>query len=193
MEILKSLLCESSVAMIFCFVLDAVLIVAAIALFVWYYIKNSKRKTVQGDTRSSQKDVEKINEDTYVISGEAEQDVEPEVIQKDNAVEHFSNQLAGINEPVSTELKSTAVIVNHEVEAHIKKPVKKEEISNYVMIDGVKKQKTDHEKEKSFNRGTDAFKNSTNFLNTIKEISNDETDSTPADVKKTARKTTAKK
>ena len=192
MEILKSLLCETSAAMIVCYVLDAVLIVAAIALFVWYYAKNSRKGSAKNNAPKT--DVEKINEDTYVISGEAEETVEPEIVQKDNAVEHFSNQLAGINEPVSTELKSTAVIVNHEVEAHIKKPVKKEEISNYVMIDGIKKQKTDHEKEKSFNRGTDAFKNATNFLNTIKEISNDETDNTPADVKKTtARKTTSKK
>ena len=59
------------------------------------------------------------------------------------------------------------------------------------MIYGIKKQKTENEKEKSFNRGSDAFKNATNFLNTIKEASNEEIE--PADVKKTTRKTTSKK
>ena len=81
---------------------------------------------------------------------------------------------------------STNHIVNHEVEQPVKKVVKKEEINNFVMIDGVKKQKSESEIEKSFNRGTNAFKNSTNFLNTIKEASNDETE------KKTVKKTTKK-
>ena len=49
-----------------------------------------------------------------------------------------------------------------------KKTVKKEEIENFVVVDGVKKNKTNAEKTKSVNRGANAFKNSTNFLDNIK-------------------------
>ena len=142
MEIMKSLLGANAV-MIFCYVLDVILILAAIVLFVWYYAKNSKKNgKVKKSSEKVASDVEKINDDTYVLQKEEEYEaVVEEPVQSDNAVEHFSNQLAGINEPVTTELKSTAVIVNHEVEQHTKKIVKKEEIDNFVMIDGVKKEK----------------------------------------------------
>jgi hypothetical protein len=115
---------------------------------------------------------------------------EPKVYEDDNAVLHFVNQITDINEEANTELNSSAVIVNHEVEQHTKKIVKKEEIDNFVMIDGVKKEKTDTEKEQSFNRGSNAFKNSTNFLNSIKEASNVEENQKAA---ATAKKTTTKK
>ena len=46
--------------------------------------------------------------------------------------------------------------------------VAKDEIENFVMVGGEKKTKTEEEIDKSVNRGTDAFKNATNFLNTIK-------------------------
>ena len=189
MNMIQSLL-GANVAMISIFVVDAVLILTMVGFLLWYVIKNSKKTTVSKKDKVStnlNSDVEKINDDTYVLAKEEvyePEEVEP--VQPDNAVEHFSNQLAGINEPASTELKSNAVIVNHEVEQPVKKVVKKEEINNFVMIDGVKKQKTESEKEQSFNRGTNAFKNSTNFLNSIKEASNTETE------KKAAKKTTKK-
>lgn len=193
MNMLSNLICANAV-MIFCYVLDVILILAAIGLFVWYYVKNSKKqKEERKNSQPSQSDVEKINDDTYVIARDEEYTpVVEEPIQKDNAVEHFSNQLAGISEPHTSELKSTAVIVNHEVEQPVKKIVKKEEIQNYVMIDGVKKEKTENEIEKSFNRGTNAFKNSTNFLNTIKEVSKEKT-APEAPAKKTVAKKTTKK
>ena len=188
MEILKSLLCEANAVMIACYVLDVVLILGAIIFFIWYFAKNSK-KNVAGQTKTPD-EVEKINDDTYVISGEnaATEEVEYEPVRQDNVVEHFSNQLTDIYEPHASELKSTAVIVNHEVEQPVKKIVKKDEISNYVMIDGVKKEKTEHDIEKSFNRGSNAFKNSTNFLNTIKEVAVEEKKEPAAPAKKTTKK-----
>ena len=42
------------------------------------------------------------------------------------------------------------------------------------MVGGEKKTKTDEEIATSVNRGTDAFKNATNFLNTIKSEQNSE-------------------
>ena len=44
----------------------------------------------------------------------------------------------------------------------------KDEIENYVMVGGEKKTKTDEEIATTVNRGTNAFKNATNFVNTIK-------------------------
>lgn len=190
MNMIKSLICANAV-MIFCYVLDVILILAAIGLFVWYNLRNSKKEKDQRKklNQSSASDVEKINDDTYVIAAEeVEPVIDEEPIQQDNAVEHFSNQLAGISEPHTNELKSSAVIVNHEVEQPVKKVVKKEEIQNYVMIDGVKKEKSENEIEKSFNRGTNAFKNATNFLNTIKEASNEEAVQEKKEVKKTTTK-----
>lgn len=191
MDMIKNLICETNAVMIACYVLDVVLILSAIIFFIWYFAKNSK-KNVVAQTKSPE-DVEKINDDTYIIAkDESEvQEVPAEPVRQDNVIEHFSNQLTDINEPQTSELKSAAVIVNHEVERPVKKIVKKDEISNYVMIDGVKKEKTENDIEKSFNRGSNAFKNSTNFLNTIKEVSNKEAKSDTS-VKPT-KKTTTKK
>ena len=57
------------------------------------------------------------------------------------------------------------------------------------MVDGVKKEKTESEKKQAFNRGSNAFQNSTNFLNTIKEVSNDDSATKKtAPAKKTSKK-----
>lgn len=181
---LNSLICASNGFMIFCFVFDAILILGAIGLFVWYYIKSSKNK--QSERNTLNEGVEKINDDTYVIASDEALAEPVEVAPRDNAVEHFANQISGINEEVNNELNSTAVVVTHEVERPVKKVPKKDEIQNYVMVGGVKKEKTESEKVASHNRGTDAFKNSTNFLNIIKEEQN-----TAAEKKSTA--TTKKK
>lgn len=193
MELIKSLLGGVSVGVIICYVLDVILIIGAIVLLSLGYFKKGaknkksvkKEKSVKKDKQIVAENVERIDEDTYVIPAE-EQAVEVEEVEqpikRDNAVEHFSKQLFDINEPHATEMKTAAVIVNHEVEQPTKKIVKKEEINNYVMIDGVKKSKTAAEAKKSFNRGSKAFDNSTKFLNTIKEISNEE------DSKKTTKK-----
>lgn len=167
MNILKSILCESNGIMIFCYVLDVVLLVAALTLFIVYNVKSSKSRQKKSNYHPSQESIEKINDDTYVIEADSEEE-QLEPVQRDNAVEHFVNQISDINEPTTNELKSNAVIVNHQVEAPVKKLVKKEEIENFVMIDGVKKVKTEPERIKAVNRGTNAFHNSTNFLNTIK-------------------------
>lgn len=190
---IKSFLCEANGVMIFCYILDVVLILAAIGLFLWYYLKTSKAQNKNGVKKdANQSDVEKINDDTYVLPSEevvAVEEIDEEPVQKDNAVEHFANQIAGISEPHTNELKSSAVIVNHEVEQPVKKIVKKEEIQNYVMVDGVKKEKTESEKKQAFNRGSNAFQNSTNFLNTIKEVSNDDSATKKtAPAKKTSKK-----
>ena len=188
MEILKSLLCGSNTAVIICYVLDVLLILGAAALFIVYFLKNSKKKSENKTIMPE--DVEKINDDTYVIPVEkpvSEEVKIEEPVKKDNAVEHFSNQLTNINEPYSSELKSSAVVVKHEVEQPVKKIVKKDEISNFVMIDGVKKEKTESEVEKSFNRGSNAYKNATNFLNTIKEVAVEEKKPAPT-TKKTTKK-----
>ncbi len=165
MSLLKSLVC-AEVVMIVCYVVDALLILGALGLFLWYYIKNSK-KTTQSKNKDLGKNIEKVDDDTYVLAQDVEEVPEPE-IQKDNAVEHFVNQISDINEETNNEHSSSAVVVRHEVEPAVKKVPRKDEIQNYVMIGGVKKEKTAEEKVTSFNRGSDAFKNSTNFLNTIK-------------------------
>lgn len=195
MEMIKSLLCESNAIMIACYVLDVILILGAITFFIWYFVKNSK-KNVASETKPVE-DVEKINDDTYVIAKDEEVSADGtttaiEPVKQDNAVEHFANQLSDINEPQTNEMKSSAVIVNHEVEQPVKKIVKKDEINNFVMIDGVKKEKSENEIEKSFNRGSDAYKNSSNFLNAIKVASNEESKPEAPKTPTTVRKTTKK-
>ncbi len=180
---LNSLICASNAFMIFCFVFDAVLILGAIGLFVWYLVKSSKNKYPEV---KSDDGIEKINDDTYVIA--AEMIEEPvEVVNNDNAVEHFANQISGINEAVNNEHSSTAVVVTHEVERPVKKVPKKDEIKNYVMIDGVKKEKTEDERIASQNRGTDAFKNSSNFLNIIKTEQYNEAEKKSTSTRKKAK------
>ena len=199
---LKSLMCATDGLMIAFFIFDALLILAMIGLCAWYFVKSSKAKQPKVDKKPKFDDnVEKINDDTYVIASDEVQ-LEPveEPVQKDNAVEHFVNQISDINEQANNELNVNAVVVNHEVEQPVKKIPKKDEIQNYVMIGGVKKEKTEPEKLATHNRGTDAFKNSTNFLNLIKEeqieFSNPDTRKAPAKApaaKPAAKKTTATK
>ena len=165
MNLLKSLVCSNAV-MIVCYVIDGLLILGALGLFLWYYIKNSKKGTAQKD-RNLGKNIEKVDDDTYVLAQEIEEVPEIEV-KSDNAVEHFVNQISDINEETNNEHSSSAIVVKHEVEPAVKKVPRKDEIQNYVMIGGVKKEKTEQEKVTTFNRGSDAFKNATNFLNTIK-------------------------
>ena len=120
MEIIKRLLCGSNVAVIICYIFDVLLILGAAALFIVYYIKNSKKKAEKKEVVPEE--VEKINDDTYVIPAEKVETEEvkvEELVKRDNAVEHFSNQLTNINEPYSSELKSNAVVVKHEVEQMI--------------------------------------------------------------------------
>lgn len=167
MNLLKSLICSQAV-MIVCYVIDGLLILGALGLFLWYYLKNTK-KTSETKTkdRNIGRNIEKLDDDTYVLNQEIQEVPEVE-IKSDNAVEHFVNQISDINEETNNENSYAAIVVKHEVEPAVKKVPRKDEIQNYVMIGGVKKEKTEEEKVTSFNRGTNAFKNSTNFLNTIK-------------------------
>ena len=167
-------LVSANVFMVAFFIFDAVLILAAIGLLVWYFMKskngNQNSSTVKTKYTSNNEGVAKIDDDTYVLANDEPVVEEPaEPIQKDNVVEHFVNQISDINEDASNELSSNAIVVKHEVEQPVKKVPKKDEIHNYVMVGGVKKEKTETEKIATQNRGTDAFKNSTNFLNLIKE------------------------
>lgn len=167
MNLIKSFLCAEAV-MIVCYVLDALLILGAVALFLWYYIKNTKSKKTSSKNNLGN-NAQKVDDDTYLLSNDQNQQVyEEPALPKDNAVEHFVNQIADINEESNNELTSNAVIVNHEVEPAVKKIPKKDEIQNYVVIGGKKKELSEDEKVTTFNRGSNAFKNSTNFLNTIK-------------------------
>ena len=178
---IKSLLAAVNPIMIVCYVFDVILILAAIGLFVWYYVKSSNKNKSEKPTKGfSDENIEKINDDTYVIASDEDANKVEEYVQKDNAVEHFVNQISDINEEVNNELTENAVVVKHEVEPPVKKIPKKDEIANFVMIGGVKKEKTEPEKLTTFNRGTDAFKNSTNFLNIIKGEQTAVTKSTPA-------------
>ena len=191
MNLLKSLVCSQAV-MIVCYVIDGLLILGALGLFLWYYLKNAKKGTTQKD-KNLGKNIEKVDDDTYVLAQEVEEVPEVE-IKSDNAVEHFVNQISDINEATNYEHSSSAVVVRHEVEPAVKKVPRKDEIQNYVMIGGVKKEKTEQEKVTTFNRGTDSFKNATNFLNTIKS---EQTEKVKVEkvkpAPKTAVKTTTKK
>lgn len=194
---LNNLICASNGVMIFCFIFDAILILAAVGLFLWYYLKTSKNKQNNNSSKTDG-NVEKINDDTYVIASEEFQPapVEEEPVQKDNAIEHFVNQISDINEAVNNELTSNAVVVSHEVEQPVKKVPKKDEIQNYVMVGGIKKEKTEDERLATHNRGSNAFSNSTNFLNLIKEeqkeFSSPETASKKAESTATKSTTTKK-
>lgn len=168
---INSLLCQN-VVMITFYVFDVILILCAIGIAVWFYLKYVKPQKAIKEQEKELQSVEKIDDDTYIIETNVEQNEvvdESEVQPKSNRVEHFVNQITEINEPSTSELKSNTVVINKQVEKPAKKQVKKEEIENFVIIDGVKKEKTEPEKIKSVNRGTNAFKNSTNFLNSIKE------------------------
>ena len=178
MNTLKNLVCANGF-MIFCYVFDAILILAAISLFVWYYFKSSKMKSEQFRKDVSDEKIAKIDDDTYLVATDEEQ--KPvEVVNNDNAVEHFVNQITGINEQVNAELNSNAIVVNHEVEQPVKRVPRKDEIQNYVMIGGAKKEKTESEIRTSYNTCSDAFKKSTDFLNTIKQQTVETAEKKPA-------------
>ena len=145
-------------------VFDIVLLVAAIGLLVWYFVKSKNKSTVK---KTENKPMSKVDDETYVIEAEPVEEEAP-VYEEDNNVVHFVNQIAGVNKERNNEHSANAIVVNHEVEAPVKKMVAKEEIENFVMIGGEKKQKTEEQNIASVNRGTDAYKNATNFLNTIK-------------------------
>lgn len=144
-------------------VFDCVLLAAAIGLLVWFFVKNSK-KTVKPVEKT--KSISKLDDETYVIENPEEPVEETPVYENDNSVVHFVNQISDINEEAKTELNANTVVVNHEVEMPAKKAVVKDEIENFVVIGGEKKAK--EETSKVANRGTNAFKNATNFFNTIK-------------------------
>ena len=146
-------------------VFDCVLFVAAIGLLVWYFVRNKHKTTTK---KVNDKPMSKVDDETYVIEGSAEEEVETPVYEEDNNVVHFVNQIAGVNKERNDEHSANVIVVNHEVEAPVKKIVAKDEIENFVMVGGEKKTKTDEEIDKSVNRGTNAYKNATNFLNTIK-------------------------
>ena len=159
---LNNFLCKIDGSMIAIIALDVVLILAVIGLFVWYGLRKRKSNAPVREERP-----ERLNDETYVPEEAAPVD-QPKVYEDDNAVLHFVNQITDINTEANTELNSSAVIVNHEVEQHTKKAVDKQAINNFVEIGGEKKTITEEEKVATFNRGTNAFQNATNFVNTIK-------------------------
>ena len=67
---------------------------------------------------------------------------------------------------------------------HVRKPVAKDEIENFVVVGGEKKTKTEEEIATAANRGTNAFRNATNFINTINSEQKDDKLSSKKVVKK---------
>ena len=160
---LGNFLCADAV-MTFILIFDIVVLLGAIGLLVWYFVKSKNKANTKN---IENKPMSKVDDETYVIEAEQVEEETP-VYEEDNNVVHFVNQIAGVNKERNDEHSANAIVVNHEVEAPVKKMVAKDEIENFVMIGGEKKQKTEEENIASVNRGTDAFKNVTNFLNTIK-------------------------
>lgn len=176
---LGNFLCADAV-MTFILIFDIVVLLGAIGLLVWYFVKSKNKANAR---KVENKPMSKVDDETYVIEAEQVEEETP-VYEEDNNVVHFVNQIAGVNKERNDEHSANAIVVNHEVEAPVRKMVAKEEIENFVMIGGEKKQKTEEENIASVNRGTNAFKNATNFLNTIKsEQSSDDLSS-----KKVSRK-----
>ncbi len=182
---LNNFLCKIDGGLLAFLIVDVVLLVAIAGLFLWYFFVKNKKGSNRVDLETP---VERVDDDTYVIPNEEVKAEEPKVYEDDNAVLHFVNQITDINEEANNELNSSAVIVNHEVEQHTRKIVKKDEIENFVMIGGEKKTKTAVERNASLNRGTDAFKNATNFVNTIKTEQTVVEEPKPAAKKKTTTK-----
>lgn len=149
---------------------SCVFFLAAIGLLVWYFIKTKNNAT----PKQTNTPISKVDDETYVIETPKEEESTTPVYEDDNDVVHFVNQITDINEEMNNELNANAVVVNHEVEYPVKKVVSKDEIENFVMVGGEKKTKTEEEIATTVNRGTNAFKNSTNFLNTIKSEQSDE-------------------
>ena len=159
---------------------DAVLCLGAIGFLVWFIYRNKNRNNVPGN-RNSQ--ISKVDDETYVIETDKAVE-EPVVYEQDNNVVHFVNQITDINEELNNELNANTVVVNHEVEMHVKKPVAKDEIENFVVVGGEKKTKTEEEIATTANRGTNAFRNATNFINTINSEQKDDKLSSKKVVKK---------
>ena len=158
---LKNFLCLDTTVTVL-LVVDALFILAAVGLFVWYFVRHRQKNEVP---RSANKPISKVDDETYVIENDDVPVAEPAVYEDDNEVVHFVNQITDINEEANTEFNTNSVVVNHEVEQPAPKIVSKDEIENFVMIDGQKKSKV--ETSKTVNRGTNAFQNATDFLNTI--------------------------
>ena len=160
---LRNFLCADAV-MTTILVFDVVLLLATIGLLIWYFVRNKNKATSR---KVENKPISKVDDETYVIESEPEVEETP-LYEEDNNVVHFVNQIAGVNKERNDEHSANAIVVNHEVEAPVKKMVSKDEIENFVMVGGEKKTKTEEELATTVNRGTNAFKNATNFLNTIK-------------------------
>ena len=160
-------------------ILDAVLCLGAIALFIWYLARN--KKTSLPKTYNNQ--ISKVDDETYVIESDVAVE-EPVIREEDNNVVHFVNQISDINEERNNELNANAIVVNHEVEMHVRKQLAKDEIENFVVVGGEKKTKTEEEIATAANRGTNAFKNATNFINTINSEQKDDKLSSKKVVKK---------
>lgn len=161
-------------------VVDGLFCLGAIGLLLWFVIKN-RNKTNVPKTRNSQ--ISKVDDDTYLMESDVAVE-EPVVYEEDNNVVHFVNQITDINEELNNELNANTVVVNHAVEMHVKKPVAKDEIENFVVVGGEKKTKTEEEIATSANRGTHAFRNATNFINTINSEQKDDKLSSKKVVKK---------
>lgn len=163
-NMLKSLICDAFITGML--IADSILFIAAVGLFVWYFLRN-KNKNNAGNNKKDNS-ISKVDDETYVIEKPQEVESTAPVYENDNNVVHFVNQITDINEELNNELNANTVVVNHEVEQPVKKAVAKEEIANFVEVGGEKKVKTDEEIATTANRGTNAFKNATNFINTIK-------------------------
>lgn len=192
MNILNTLLANKAI-MIVCYVFDAVLIVGAIALFIWYYSKSAKAQTKETAIQTDMFDqvAEKIDDETYVLKEETapvyEEPQKPSG-PRDNLVEHFSNQITQISEEQANTLKSNTVIVNHQVERAPER--RRETISNFVGS-SVNKTREVSPKE-THNVGVNAFQDSTNFLNTIKVATETPTKKAATKPASTAKKSTTK-
>lgn len=177
---LKNFLCVDGL-ILGTIIANIVLCLAAAGYLVWVIFRNKNRNKVPGANRNSQ--ISKVDDETYVIETEQLEE-QPTIYEEDNNVVHFVNQITDINEELNNELNANTVVVNHEVEMHVRKPVVKDEIENFVMLGGEKKTKTEEEIATTANRGTDAFKNATNFINTINSEQKDDKLSSKKVVKK---------
>ncbi len=163
---LNTFLCAESVT-VGLLIFDGVVLFLAIAgLLTWYFLR-VRNKNNLGKTKNDAP-ISKVDDETYVIEKQPEEVSTTPTYENDNNVVHFVNQITDINQESNDELNANTVVVNHEVEAPVKKMVAKEEIANFVEVGGEKKVKTEEEIATSANRGTNAFKNATNFFNTIK-------------------------
>lgn len=177
MSILKNLICQTDTWNVVSYIIDVILIIIAIVWLVSYFVKMSKHKKETADELSEdeknilQNNVEKIDADTYVIESEPktayenpldEKQKDSSPVIKDNVVEHFSNQLNDINNDITdNNLSKTAP------EMFEKKSNKEEIYGNFVEVDGVR---TSTKKANSgIKRGTNAYVDTENLINTIKE------------------------